>query len=311
MNAPDDRRASDRGQPAPPAAPCGECLFLSRAAQAADVPRLLQSCADTGLAARWIHPATLPPPRVEGRRAARTVLLPRLPSGTPAEMLLTLDAWERSGAVVLNPASALRLTHDKATCLATLAAAGLAVPPTLCLLRDGPTSLASLPGAERAGQLFVVKPATGNSGRGVTVGLTREAAAAAAAAFADASGPVLVQPLLGGGIDRRLFVVGEEIVAAMERRPAPGVGRGNLAYGAEAAAFVPTDAEAELARSAMRVLGLHVAGVDLLRDGDRPLVLEVNSSPGLAGISRATGRDVTAAITAFMARLSLGAPGAD
>jgi len=279
-------------------------LFMSRAPDVADVPRLLGRCAAAGLSARWIHPSQAPPATPEDARAC--VLLPRLPSGTPAEMLLGLELWEQAGARVLNPARALRLVHDKAGCLAVLAAAGLAVTPTLCVRRDGPVSLASLSGAERPGALFVVKPATGSSGRGVTVGLSLAAAQAAAAAFADASGPVLVQPFLGGGIDRRLFVVGDAVLAAMERRPASGTGRGNLAYGASAAPIEPDAAELALARQAAQVLGLHVAAVDLLRDGDRALVLEVNSSPGLAGISAATGRDVAGALVAAMQRTRSG-----
>ncbi len=273
------------------------------------MPALLACCARAGLRARWMHPAQPPPARTAATATAlaRTVLLPRLPSGTPAELLLGLDVWERAGARVLNPAGALRIAHDKAASLAALAAAGIPVPPTLCVVRDGPTSLGALPGAERPGQLFVVKPAAGSSGRGVTVGIGRAEAERRAAAFADGSGPVLVQPFLGGGIDRRLFIVGEAVVAAMERRPAPGIGRGNLGYGAQAAAIEATSAETALALRAARALGLHVAAVDLLVEDLSPLVLEVNSSPGLSGISRTTGIDVGAAISGYMGAL-LGTP---
>jgi len=303
----DADNATEAGQTAGagPRAARDQCLILCRASTASDVPALLASCAAGGLHAHWVHPAQQPPaPRSAAALAiGRTVILPRLPSGTPVELLLGLQAWERAGARVLNPAGALRTAHDKAACLAALAAAGLPVPPTLCIVRDGPSSIGALPGADRPGQLFVVKPASGSSGRGVTVGIGRAEAERRAAAFADASGPVLVQPFLGGGIDRRLFVVGEVLVAAMERRPAPGLGRGNLAYGAQAGPIEPSAAESALALRAARALGLHVAAVDLLIEGNEPLVLEVNSSPGLTGISRITGVDVAAAITGFMGSL--------
>lgn len=262
--------------------------------------RLLAAFSERGLDPRAVHPVALPahiPPalRSPGRAAEAGVLLCRLPSGTPASWLLPARLAERGGQRFLNRPSALVTAHDKPATLLRLAQAGLPVPPTLCVVRDGPSDLDALPG-----ERFVVKPVAGASGHGVTVGLGRAAASACAAAFADASGPVLVQPLLGEGLDRRLFLVGERIVAAMERRPAGRDGRGNLVYGAQPSPWQPSRDEQRLALDACRALALDVAAVDLLVHDGRALVLEVNSAPGLIGIERATGVDVAGAIATLV-----------
>ena len=278
------------------------CSLICRLPPTPSNGRLLAALAACGLDADALHPAALEPrvaPSAEG------LFLCRLPSGTPPAWLLPLRLAEQAGRRFLNRPSALAVAHDKPAALAHLAQAGLPVPPTLCIVRDGPCDLSALPG-----ERFVVKPAAGASGHGVTVGLDRATATACAAAFADASGPVLVQPQLGEGRDRRLFLVGRRLVAAMERRPAPRDGRGNLGYGAQAVALEPEAEETRLALAAADALGLDVAAVDLLVHEGRALLLEVNSAPGLLGIERATGVDVAGAIAAFAARrLAAGADG--
>jgi ribosomal protein S6--L-glutamate ligase len=266
---------------------------VALASQAAASRRLTEACEARGLTCETLHPARVPPP---GSPRAPALLLCRLPSGTPPALLVPLLDHEHAGTACLNRPSALRVAHGKHESLRVLAAAGLAVPPTVCVQRDGDSSLDALPG-----DAFVVKPATGGSGRGVTVGLSREAARRCAEAFADASGAALVQPLLGGGIDRRLFVVGGRVVAALLRRPAGSDGRGNLLYGADAAPLQPTPDEAALALAAVEALSLDVAAADLLEHEGRSILLEVNACPGLAGIEQATGRDVAGAIAELAA----------
>jgi len=102
------------------------------------------------------------------------------------------------------------------------------------------------------------------------------------------------------GADLRCFVVGDTVVAAMRRQAARGEFRSNLHRGGTAKAVRPTEAEAAVAVRAAQVLGLGVAGVDLIRSERGPLVLEVNSSPGLEGIEDATGVDVAARIIAHV-----------
>jgi ribosomal protein S6--L-glutamate ligase len=123
-----------------------------------------------------------------------------------------------------------------------------------------------------------------------------------AAAFSDASGPVIVQPRIGDGTDRRLFVVDGDLAGACERQPSDRDGRGNLVYGATVAPIVPTDEERDIALCAMAALQLDVGAVDLLHDAGRPVLLEVNTCPGLQGITRATDQDVAGSIVALIAR---------
>lgn len=276
-----------------PASAAASCAVVALASQAAASARLQQACAARGVACEVLHPARLPPPGAPG---APALLLVRLPSGTPPALLGPLLDHERAGTACLNRPSALRVAHGKHESLRVLAAAGLSVPPTVCVQRDGESSLDALPG-----ETFVVKPATGGSGRGVTVGLSREQARRCAEAFAEASGAALVQPLLGGGVDRRLFVVGGRVVAALLRRPAGAGGRGNLIYGAGAEPLQPAPEEAALALAAVAALSLDVAAADLLVHEDRAVLLEVNACPGLAGIEEATGCDVAGAIAELAA----------
>lgn len=226
-----------------------------------------------------------------GQSPPTTALL-RLPSGVSPDDMSALAAAAATGETRwIDPPAQLAAVHDKALCLELLASAGLAVPPTVVVRREQTLDLSSLPGDE-----FVVKPIRGSSGRGVTVGLSREEAGARAQAYAELCGPALVQPLLGGGLDRRLVLVGGQLVAAMERIPVAGDGRGNTVYGAAARQIEPTRDELHLAQDAARALGLSVAGVDLLRDGDSPLILEVNTCPGLAALQAATGAQLGAAL---------------
>lgn len=273
-------------------------VVVTRLEDASGLARLLAAAAARGLPLEAVAPHALAAP---GRAGAPALALTRLSSGTPRWMLLPLLHAEALGLPFVNPPSALAVAHDKAGALAALEAAGLPVVPTVLVLRDQDAAAAV---ARLPGERFVVKTLSGASGRGVVAGLARDAAVAAATAFADASGPVLVQPLLGGGVDRRLLVVDGRVAACMERRPGP-TGRANLRVGASAGAFEPGPAEVDIALRAAALLRLHVAGVDLLRDATGPRVLELNASPGLSGIEAATGRDVAGAIVeALAARLA-------
>jgi ribosomal protein S6--L-glutamate ligase len=270
------------------------CALVSRTPGAPAHQRLIRAGEERGVSLRVVHPARMPP---VGSPAAPSVALCRLPSGTPAGMLSGLVRLERQGQPFLDRPSVLARAHDKSEALLALAGAGLPVPPTVLAVRDGEPDLDELPGDR-----FVVKPLHGASGRGVTIGLSRDMAARCATAFADASGPVIVQPLIGDGTDRRLFVVDGDLAGACERRPTEQDGRGNLVYGATAAPIVPTDEERDIALRAMVALELDVGAVDLLSDAERPVLLEVNTCPGLEGISRATGQDVAGAIVALIMR---------
>lgn len=273
--------------------------------------KLLDACARAGTPARARRPAELAAEFAdEGARGgtgtpahagpdapagARRVLVTRLPSGTPLDELCALLPLEDAGARWINRPSRLLRAHDKAASLGALAAAGVPVVPTAVVRRDAPDpDLDRLPG-----ERYVVKPIHGAAGRGVTVGLDAARALRRARAFAELSGPALVQPYVGGGVDRRAFVVGGEIVASMQRTPRASGGRGNAFQGARIEPWRPGEAERDTALASARALGLDVAGVDLLADGR---VLEVNACPGLDAIALASGLDVAALLADFVIR---------
>jgi glutathione synthase/RimK-type ligase-like ATP-grasp enzyme len=166
-------------------------------------------------------------------------------------------------APFVNAPSALALAHDKAEALAALAAAGLrTVPTALVRARRGR-------GRRRRGRspasASCSRPCSGAAGRGVVGGPRGDGGGARARRPSRRLGPGAGAAALGGGVDRRLFVVGGRIVACMERRP-ESTGRANLRVGASAPPFEPDARETALAVQAAAALHLDVAGVDLLHD---------------------------------------------
>jgi ribosomal protein S6--L-glutamate ligase len=121
-------------------------------------------------------------------------------------------------------------------------------------------------------------------------------------AFRDLETDFLVQEFIkdAGGADIRCFVIGDKVIAAMQRTAKEGEFRSNLHMGGTAKVIKLTPAERALAVKAAKVMGLDLAGVDIVRSGHGPLVLEVNSSPGLEGIETATGKDVAGAIIEYI-----------
>lgn len=221
---------------------------------------------------------------------APAIAVTRLASGTPSWETAALDA--RWPGPWLNSPSALRATHDKLATQLHLARAGLPGVPTYAVLRDEPGPAPR----ELSGTWWVVKPPTGLGGRGVVPRLAPEQALARARAYADLCGLALLQPWLGAGLDRRVFLVGGHVAAGMRRVPLRLDGRGNVTQGARALPWEPDPASVDLARAAAACLGLDVAGVDLLEHEGRWVVLEVNACPGLSAIEAATGRDVAGAM---------------
>jgi ribosomal protein S6--L-glutamate ligase len=138
---------------------------------------------------------------------------------------------------------------------------------------------------------------------------TRPAAAAVIEAFRGLDANILVQEFVkeAGGADIRCFVIGERVVAAMMRKAPPGEFRSNLHRGGTASKVKLTPEERSTAVRSAKTMGLHVAGVDILRSNHGPVVMEVNSSPGLEGIEGATGIDVAGKIIEFVEKKA--APG--
>ena len=191
----------------------------------------------------------------------------------------------------LNSARAIRQSRDKLYSLQLLSESGLEIPITG--FANSPmetTDLIDMVG----GAPLIVKLLEGTQGQGVVLASTQKAAESVITALKSLNANILVQEFIkeADGRDLRCFVIDGKVVAAMERISAPGEFRANLHQGGRAQIVNITSEEKKLAVKAAKVLGLVVAGVDIIRSSRGPLLLEVNSSPGLGGIEEATGKDV-------------------
>jgi ribosomal protein S6--L-glutamate ligase len=144
------------------------------------------------------------------------------------------------------------------------------------------------------GAPLIVKLLEGTQGRGVVLAETKKAAESVINAFKALQANLLVQEFIkeADGKDLRCFVINGKVVASIQRTAAPGEFRANLHQGGTASVVKITPDERKLAVAAAKVLGLNIAGVDIVRSKKGPLLLEVNSSPGLEGIETATGKDI-------------------
>ncbi|CAK0772201.1 ribosomal protein S6 modification protein [Gammaproteobacteria bacterium] len=235
--------------------------------------------------------------RLEGFDA----VVPRIGTSITAYGVAVLRQFERMGVYSLNSSTAITLARDKLRTLQVLAQAGLSLPKTG--FADSPEDIASLI-ALVGGPPLVIKLLEGTQGIGVVLAETHQAAISAIEAFNGLRVNILVQEFIkeAEGADIRCFVVGERVVASMKRQARPGEFRSNLHRGGMANVVKITPEERTIAIKATRVLGLAVAGVDILRSGRGPMVIEVNASPGLEGIETTTGKDVAAAIIGFLER---------
>jgi len=144
------------------------------------------------------------------------------------------------------------------------------------------------------GSPLIIKLLEGTQGKGVVLAETKKAAESVINAFKSLNANILVQEFIkeANGKDLRCFVINGKVVAAMQREAPPGEFRANIHLGGTGTVVKITKEERKLAIQAAKAMGLDVAGVDLIRSSKGPLLLEVNSSPGLEGIEGATGKDV-------------------
>jgi len=154
------------------------------------------------------------------------------------------------------------------------------------------------------GAPLIIKLLEGTQGKGVVLAENKKAAESVIQAFRGLKSNILLQEFVAEakGADIRCFVIGEKVVAAMRRQAPEGEFRSNLHRGGKAEIVKITPEERSTAIRAAKVMGLNVAGVDIVRSNHGPLVLEVNSSPGLEGIETATGKDVAGMIIEFIAK---------
>ena len=199
--------------------------------------------------------------------------------------------FESMGVYVQNSASAISQSRDKLFSLQLLIKSGLDIPITG--FANSPIDTDEL--IEMVGGApLIVKLLEGSQGRGVVLAETKKAAQSVINAFKSVKANLLVQEFIreANGKDLRLFVINGAVKAAIQREAAPGEFRANIHQGGSASVIKPTAEERRLAVKAAKAMGLAVAGVDLIRSKSGPLLLEVNSSPGLEGIEAATEKDV-------------------
>jgi len=226
-------------------------------------------------------------------------VIPRIGASITHYGLAVLRQFEMQGVFPLNESVAIGRSRDKLRALQLLAREGIGLPVTA--FAHGPRRAEDVI-KEIGGTPCVIKLLEGTQGRGVILAETTASARSIIEAFSAANMNILVQEFIkeAGGTDIRALVVGGKVVASMMRLGRIGDFRANLHCGGKAEAAAITDEEARTALRSAEVLGLNVAGVDLLRSNRGPVVIEVNSSPGIEGMERASGADVAGAMIEFL-----------
>lgn len=207
--------------------------------------------------------------------------------------------FEMADVYTLNSSDGISRSRDKLRSLQLLSRAGVGMPTTsFAHSTQDINGLLEVVG----GAPVVIKLLEGTQGLGVVLAETKKAAESVVSAFRQLDANILVQDYIkeAGGADIRAFVVGGKVVAAMKRQGAPGDFRSNLHRGGSAEVVRLEPKERSHAVRAAKAMGLSVAGVDLLQSDEGPLVLEVNSSPGLEGIEGASGVDIADLIIEYI-----------
>ena len=218
-------------------------------------------------------------------------IIPRIrPSITFYGCALTRQ-FEAMKVYCLNSAAAITQSRDKLFSLQLLLHHGVDIPTTGFANSPLDTDdLIKMVG----GSPLIVKLLEGTQGKGVVLAETKKAAESVINAFKSLNANILVQEFIkeADGKDLRLFVVDGKVVATIQREAAPGEFRANIHMGGTASVIKPTSDEKKIAIKAAKAMDLKVAGVDIIRSSKGPLLLEVNSSPGLEGIEGATNKDI-------------------
>jgi ribosomal protein S6--L-glutamate ligase len=228
-------------------------------------------------------------------------VIPRIGASITFYGTAVLRQFEMMGVYPLNESVAISRSRDKLRSLQLLSRKGIGLPITG--FAHSPDDIQDLIKMVNGAPL-VIKLLEGTQGIGVVLAETEKAAESVIEAFLGLKANILVQEYIkeAGGADIRCFVIGDKVVAAMERRAQAGEFRSNLHRGGSASLIRITPEERSTAMRAAKIMGLNVAGVDLLRSNHGPVVMEVNSSPGLEGIENATGKDIAGMIIEFIER---------
>ena len=232
-------------------------------------------------------------------------VIPRIGASVTYYGTAVVRQFEMMGTYSVNESVAITRSRDKLRSLQLLSREGIGLPITTFA-----HSLDDIDGLidEVGGAPLVIKVLQGTQGLGVVLAETKNAAKSVIEAFMGLDANILVQEFIkeSAGCDIRCLVIGGKVVASMQRSGAPGEFRSNLHRGGAASAVKITPEERSTAQRAAKTLGLNVCGVDLLRSNHGPVIMEVNSSPGLHGIEQVSGKDIAGQIIEFLESQGVG-----
>jgi len=239
--------------------------------------------------------------RYQGEYLGRPdAVVPRIGSSVTSYGAAVVRQFELMGVFTAVGTDALLRSRDKRTALQYLAANQLPVPDSIfTAMPENVESSLRVLGNQYP---MVIKTLNSTQGMGVILGESQSAAQSVAEAFIRLREEILLQRFVeeSKGKDVRVFIVGDKVIASMERNAQDGEFRSNLHRGASSHKVRITSEEEEIALSAARLMGLQIAGVDILRSNAGPLILEVNASPGLEGIEGTTGVDIAGQIIKYV-----------
>jgi ribosomal protein S6--L-glutamate ligase len=219
------------------------------------------------------------------------VVIPRIGASITSYGLAVVNQFDMMGVPVLAAAVPIARSRDKLRALQLLSRFGLDIPRTaMCRYRDEVAQV-----VEHVGGLpCIIKLLQGTQGVGVMIASTMDEVQGMLDTFWDLGQEILLQEFVAEskGRDLRALVIGDRVVAAMRRQARTGEFRSNIHRGGKARSVVLSREYAEAAVKAARVIGLEVAGVDMLESRNGPKIMEVNSSPGFEGLERATRKDI-------------------
>ncbi len=284
--------------------------ILSRNAKLYSTRRLVEAAREQGHSVRVLDPLrcylSIAPGAFQMHYKGRELtgldaVIPRIGASVTRYGTAVLRQFELMGVYSPNVSDAIARSRDKLRCQQLIAARGLGLP--LTVVGDSPddtTDLLAMLGAPP----HIIKLNEGSQGNGVVLAESMQASRSVIEAFRGLYAHFLVQEFIAEarGADLRCLVVGGRVIAAMQRQARIDEFRSNLHRGGSASVVALDAREREVAIGAARAVGLRVAGVDLLRTRRGPLVLEVNSSPGLEGIEAVSGVDVAGQIVRYVSR---------
>jgi ribosomal protein S6--L-glutamate ligase len=222
-------------------------------------------------------------------------IIPRIGANRTFYGTAILRQFETMGTYSINSSLAITRSRDKLRSQQLLVMKGVSMPKTgFAHAASDLNDLIDLVG----GPPLIIKLVEGTQGVGVVLAETRKAAESVTQTLRGLNANIILQEFIAEskGCDLRCFVIGDKVVAAMQRKAAPGDFRSNIHRGGTAEPVRLSKIERETAIKAAKIMGLGVAGVDMIRSKRGPLILEINSSPGLEGIELATHKDIASAI---------------